>query len=55
VPSVMRHQQTCIRNDAAIIISTNASLNEADAYQSFYNCFYCEERGVSFNRRICVG
>ena len=53
-PLSMRHQQTCIRNDAAIIISTDASLDEADDYQSFYKCFYCEERCVSFNRRICV-
>ena len=48
VPSFMRHKPTCIRNDAAIIISTNASLFNAEDYESLFNCFYWEERRYSF-------
>jgi len=44
VPSFMRHQQACIRNDAAIIIFTNAFLDEADDYQSFYKCVFTLRR-----------
>jgi hypothetical protein len=31
-------------NDAAIIASMNASLDETDEYESFYKYFHCEER-----------
>ena len=54
VNTAQKHH-SCHANDAAIITSMNASLDEIDEYESLYECFHCEEIWHSFARRICFG